>query len=573
MTVTQTQSQCPAPGAAGKGGVPGGNGGPGAPGTEGGSGPDNGGGEDKDGAPSWSYLVAEATAVMAGRRRSTSGGSKPTADQAWKLWDQAQPGGSAGRSSEETAKMAGLKLNPDGTSADPSYDIITVPKEDGDYQKLILMKTQDAPKQYRFPLNTPEGGRSVKNDDGSISVFDKNGEQAGQFNAPWAYDANGKEVPTWYDIEGDEMVQHIEPGPDNVYPIIADPFWDKVKSVGSGVKNFGAGVGRSVIDTAEGVGTMVAHPVDTAKGMAPLVGLGGDGAPGVGDSWKAVGKSFVAADDFANGDTAYASGKVAGNVLQVLVDPTKGASKVASTAGKVAKGTEEAAQAAAKTTGKVAETAGDATRTAGKTATDAAGDAASTAGKTATSAAGYAASTGTQVASDAAQTAGRAATNAAGDAASTTGRTATDAAGDAASTAARTATDVAGDAANTGTQVASDATQTAAKLGESTTTAYRDTFFGANPAAPLDSIVHHAIEQSVLKRYPGLVTPSQMHSLENLRGIPKAINNTVHLSEIRKMWNSFYRTHPPATTTVQDLLDFATQVDDMFGHLFNPPIR
>ncbi|WP_238220118.1 DNA/RNA non-specific endonuclease [Tsukamurella pulmonis] len=447
VTVTQTQSQCPAPGGAGSDGAPGGNGGPGAPGSEGGNGPD-GDGENKDGAPSWSYLVAEATGVMAGRRRNTSGGSKPTADQAWKLWDQAQPGGSAGRSPEEMARMAGLKLNPDGTSADPSYDIITVPKEDGDYQKLILMKNQDAPKQYRFPLNTPEGGRSVKNDDGSISVFDRNGEQVGQFNAPWAYDANGKEVPTWYDIEGDEMVQHIEPGPDNVYPIIADPFWDKVKSVGSGVKNFGAGVGRSVLDTAEGVGQMVSHPVDTAKGMAPLVGLGEEGGPGVADSWKAVGNAFIAKDDFDRGDTAYASGKVVGNVLQTIVDPTKGAGKAASTAGRVAKGAEEAAQATAKTTGKAAEAAGDVASTAGKTATDAAGDAASTAGRTAT---------------DAASTAGKTATDAAGDAASTAGRTATDAAGDAASTAGKTATDAAGDATSAGTQAASDAAQSAGK--------------------------------------------------------------------------------------------------------------
>ncbi|MBS4104143.1 hypothetical protein [Tsukamurella paurometabola] len=314
VTVTQTQSQCPAPGAAGNGGAPGGgNGGPGAPGTEGGSGPD-GDGENKDGAPSWSYLVAEATGVMAGRRRNTSGGSKPTADQAWKLWDQAQPGGSAGRSPEEMARMAGLKLNPDGTSADPSYDIITVPKEDGDYQKLILMKNQDAPKQYRFPLNTPEGGRSVKNDDGSISVFDRNGEQVGQFNAPWAYDANGKEVPTWYDIEGDEMVQHIEPGPDNVYPIIADPLWDsikdKAKSVGNGVKNFGAGVGRGVADTVGDVKDMVTDPGSVVDGVKPLVGMGGEGAPGVAESWKQFGKSAVNWDDYARGDYAYATGKL-----------------------------------------------------------------------------------------------------------------------------------------------------------------------------------------------------------------------------------------------------------------------
>ncbi|MDP0396731.1 DNA/RNA non-specific endonuclease [Tsukamurella strandjordii] len=453
VTVTQTQSQCPAPGAAGSGGAPG-IGGSGADGGSGGAGPDSGG-DDQGGAPSWSYLVAEAAGVMAGRRRSGGAATKPTADQAWQIWDQAKEG------NRSPAEVAGLKLNPDGTSADPSFDIITVPKEDGGYQKLILMKNQNAPKQYRFPLNTPEGGRSEKNSDGSISVFDRNGEKVGQFNAPWAYDANGKEVPTWYDIDGDDMVQRIEPGPDNVYPIIADPLWDKIKSAGNSVKNFGAGVGRSVADTAEGIGQMVTNPKETAKGMAPLVGLGGDGAPGVGESWGAVGKAFIAKDDFDRGDTAYASGKVVGNVLQTLVDPTKGGGKAASIAGKTAK--------AAKAAEEVAETsASTAAKTAGRAAeagAEGAGDAARTTGRTATNAAGDAASAGTQAASEAAQTAGRTATNAAGDAASA----GTQAASEAAQTAGRTATNAAGDAATTATKTvaptadsAADAARTAA---------------------------------------------------------------------------------------------------------------
>ncbi|WP_158636186.1 hypothetical protein [Tsukamurella sputi] len=77
VTVTQTQSQCPAPGAAGAPGA-GGPGG-GAPGGDGGTtgGPD---GDNKDGAPSWAYLVAEATGVMAGRRRNTGGAPTPSAD-------------------------------------------------------------------------------------------------------------------------------------------------------------------------------------------------------------------------------------------------------------------------------------------------------------------------------------------------------------------------------------------------------------------------------------------------------------------------------------------------------------
>jgi len=62
-----------------------------------------------------------------------------------------------------------------------------------------------------------------------------------------------------------------------------------------------------------------------------------------------------------------------------------------------------------------------------------------------------------------------------------------------------------------------------------------------------------------------------MHSLENLRGIPKEINSEIHLSKIRKEWNKFYRQNP--NPTKQQLLDKATEIDDMFGTEFNPPVR
>ncbi|GAA1083560.1 hypothetical protein GCM10009581_14200 [Tsukamurella strandjordii] len=68
VTVTQTQSQCPAPGAPGTPGTPGAGGDSGS----GGAGPDGGGSDD--GAPSWAYLVGEASALLTGRRRPGSGG-------------------------------------------------------------------------------------------------------------------------------------------------------------------------------------------------------------------------------------------------------------------------------------------------------------------------------------------------------------------------------------------------------------------------------------------------------------------------------------------------------------------
>ncbi len=80
------------------------------------------------------------------------------------------------------------------------------------------------------------------------------------------------------------------------------------------------------------------------------------------------------------------------------------------------------------------------------------------------------------------------------------------------------------------------------------------------------------IEQQALKKYPGVLTENELHSLENLRGIPTSANAKTHLREIRKEWNEFYRQHPEHATKEQ-LLDKATEIDDKYGRLFDPPIR
>ena len=111
-----------------------------------------------------------------------------------------------------------------------------------------------------------------------------------------------------------------------------------------------------------------------------------------------------------------------------------------------------------------------------------------------------------------------------------------------------------------------------AQFGSSASKSYKKTFFGANPDQDGNVVVHHAVEQQVKKHYPGVVSDSEMHSLENLRGIPKgSVNNRVHLSEIRKEWNKFYKANPNASQ--QDLLDFATKIDDKYGDQFDPPVR
>ncbi|WP_156893518.1 hypothetical protein [Actinokineospora enzanensis] len=85
--------------------------------------------------------------------------------------------------------------------------------------------------------------------------------------------------------------------------------------------------------------------------------------------------------------------------------------------------------------------------------------------------------------------------------------------------------------------------------------------------------VHHAVERQAAHIYPGAgLTDAKINSFENLRGIPKGeTNNTVHLSRLRKNWNEFYDDN--ITATEQDLLDYATRMDDEFGDQFDPRVR
>jgi len=108
----------------------------------------------------------------------------------------------------------------------------------------------------------------------------------------------------------------------------------------------------------------------------------------------------------------------------------------------------------------------------------------------------------------------------------------------------------------------------AAEAGAIGTGTYRDTFFAANPTLKGLVWVHHAIEQQVLRKYPGLFTRAELNALSNLRGIPKAINNKLHLSTMRKEWNAFYNANPAATRAQIEAQ--ASTIDIKYGTQFAP---
>jgi hypothetical protein len=124
-----------------------------------------------------------------------------------------------------------------------------------------------------------------------------------------------------------------------------------------------------------------------------------------------------------------------------------------------------------------------------------------------------------------------------------------------------------------GAEVAAVSAETApyrATVGNALTNNYRKTFFEAYPELEGKVWVHHSIPQIVLKRYPGLFTESEIHSLENLRGIPNELNSELHLSKIAKEWTQFFSANPNATR--QQLLQKATEIDLKYGRFFKPPV-
>jgi hypothetical protein len=118
--------------------------------------------------------------------------------------------------------------------------------------------------------------------------------------------------------------------------------------------------------------------------------------------------------------------------------------------------------------------------------------------------------------------------------------------------------------------LSADAAQYRATFGHALTNDYRRVFFDANPELKGQVFVHHAVPQKTLQTYPDEVTEAEIHSLENLRGIPSELNSNLHLSQIAREWTQFYRANPNATR--KQLLQKATEIDLKYGGWFKPPV-
>lgn len=104
-----------------------------------------------------------------------------------------------------------------------TYESVELP--DG-AQTLIHINSADAPNRFEFPVTLPENARLESMDDGSVSL-NVNRLPNGGFQAPWAKDAAGNDIPTRLEIEGTTLVQIVDFDENTQFPVVADPrfYW------------------------------------------------------------------------------------------------------------------------------------------------------------------------------------------------------------------------------------------------------------------------------------------------------------------------------------------------------------
>ncbi|MFD6816597.1 hypothetical protein ACFWCH_06765 [Microbacterium sp. NPDC060132] len=101
---------------------------------------------------------------------------------------------------------------------------VAVVQASGRLQVASVLSGPSSPTSYEYPIDLPSGA-SLQASDGGINVVDNaTGEVLGVFAAPWAEDAEGRSVPTRYEVRDSSIIQVVEHrSAAYSYPVIADP--------------------------------------------------------------------------------------------------------------------------------------------------------------------------------------------------------------------------------------------------------------------------------------------------------------------------------------------------------------
>lgn len=98
-------------------------------------------------------------------------------------------------------------------------------------QTLIRINNDQAPREYAFPIDLGDNDRLEAMEDGTVALNSDRFPQ-GAFEAPWARDASGANIPTHFEVKNNQLVQIVDFDSDTAFPVVADPKFNWGKASG-----------------------------------------------------------------------------------------------------------------------------------------------------------------------------------------------------------------------------------------------------------------------------------------------------------------------------------------------------
>lgn len=92
-------------------------------------------------------------------------------------------------------------------------------------QSIITIKNFQAPQSYSFDVELEDGVSLSLDNDGTVDIMGNGQNLMGEIKKPWAVDAEGNAVETWFEVQGRTLIQHVDFNEDTAFPVVADPAW------------------------------------------------------------------------------------------------------------------------------------------------------------------------------------------------------------------------------------------------------------------------------------------------------------------------------------------------------------
>jgi hypothetical protein len=157
----------------------------------------------------------------------------------------------------ETGGVSSERVSPSGrriVTGRNAFDLVTQVDDTGAPQFLAVLRSKSAPRDYTFRPTFGENTRVELRGNGGAAIFSADKKDAVEVAPPWAVDANGRSVPTHFEVRGAALVQVVDHRAGNfAYPIVADPKYKKRWFGAGGELVFNIGETRAIAQNVQAV--------------------------------------------------------------------------------------------------------------------------------------------------------------------------------------------------------------------------------------------------------------------------------------------------------------------------------